>query len=216
MKLIDIGGTMEQDMWPESRLFPPVVVTDLECEPYGDLPAVVQAVYTPMLTSTYLETAAHIYADRERIVDLPLERLFTDAVFLRIPREAREAITSRLIKDALQKEGVVLRQGDSLLLGTGWETKWHDPDYITDSPYFTAEAIDWILEQGVGLLGTDAPEWDNGCQGFFPRLFESECLLLSPLVNLSAINKPRIRLIVLPLKLAGVSAAPCRAIVIEE
>jgi arylformamidase len=216
MRLIDVGGLMSHDMWPYSRLFPAVEVSELPCGPVSGLPANVQAVYTPMLASTYLETAAHIYPQREKVADLPLERLFTEAVFLRTPRGPKEAITSELILDALRREQVALSSGDSLLLATGWEHMWDDPDFITDSPYFTAEAMEWILEQGVGLLGTDAPQWDDGRQGFFPRFFESDCLLLSPLVNLSAVSRPRVRLVTLPLKLAGVSAAPCRAIVIEE
>jgi arylformamidase len=215
MRMVDIGGPMEHHMWPESRIFPAVEVTELAVEPYGELPAYVQAVCTPMLASTYLETPAHVFPDRIKVADLPVERLFTNAVVLKIPRGAKEAITSQLIKRALREQNTFLEKGDSLLIGTGWDAKWNDPSYIKDSPYFTAEAIDWILGREVGLLGADAPEWDDGRQGFFPQFFQSGVLLLSPLVNLFEVSKPRVRLITLPLKLVGVSAAPCRAIVIE-
>jgi arylformamidase len=103
-------------------------------------------------------------------------------------------------------------------VGTGWDRKWDDEDYFLQAPYFSGEAIDWILAQGVGILGADSPQWDSreDPQDFFPRFFQSECLLLAPLINLLEIEQPRVKLITLPLKVAGACAAPCRAIVVEE
>jgi kynurenine formamidase len=103
-----------------------------------------------------------------------------------------------------------------LLIGTGWDAHWHATDFLQDPPHFTGEAIEWILTQQVGLLGCDSPLWDgrHDPQHFFPRFFQTDTLLLAPLVNLGAVRLPRVRLITLPLKVRGVCAAPCRAVVI--
>jgi arylformamidase len=169
-----------------------------------------------MNASTYLETAAHLYPDRIKIADLPPERLFTQAVIARVPLGPQGEITSALIHQALDDSGESIRKGDSLIVATGWDRHWAAPDFISASPHFAAEAIDWILAQEPGLLGSDASQWDDGRQGFFPRFFRSDILLLGPLVNLAAVSITRVQLITLPLKVAGVCAAPCRVFAIED
>jgi arylformamidase len=215
MRRIDIGGTLAHHLWAESTIYPLVEVTELPPPRAGSTPTYAQAVFTPMNASTYLETAAHLYPERIKIADLPLERLYTEAVVARVPLGAGGEITSALIQQSLQESAETLRPGDSLLVATGWDAQWAAPNYISDSPHFAAEAIDWILAQGVGLLGSDSSQWDDGRQGFFPRFFQHDILLLGPLVNLGALSQPRVQLMVMPLKLAGVCAAPSRVIATE-
>jgi arylformamidase len=216
MRRIDVGGTLAHHLWAESTIYPLVEVTELPPPRPGPYPTYAQAVYTPMNTSTYLETAAHLYPDGIKIADLPLERLFTEAVVARVPLGASGEISSALIHQSLRTSGEALKPGDSLLVTTGWDAMWDAPNYISDSPHFAAEAIDWILAQRVGLLGSDASQWDDGRQGFFPRFFQHDILLLGPLVNLGSLSKTRVQLIVMPLKLAGVCAAPSRVVAVEE
>jgi kynurenine formamidase len=215
MNRIDIGGTLRHHMWEGVSLYPLVEVTELPPRGGRDYLSYSQAVYTPVQSSTYLETAAHMYPERIKVADLPLDRLFSEAVVLQIPLEPREAITSAAIRSALMETGETIRPGDSLLISTGWDKMWDAANFISDSPYFAAEAIDWILAQRVALLGSDACQWDNGQQGFFPRFFLTETLLLGPLVRLTTISRPRVKLMTLPLKVSGTCAAPCRVIVEE-
>lgn len=216
MRRIDVGGTLTHHLWAQSAIYPLAEVTELPPPRPAPYRSYAQAVYTPMNASTYLETAAHLYPDRIKVADLPLDRLFTDAVVVKVPLGPKGEITSAMIQQGLRAAGETVRKGDSLLIGTGWDTMWDAPNYISDSPHFAAEAIDWILAQEVGLLGSDASQWDDGRQGFFPRFFQFDILLLGPLVNLGAVSRPRVRLVTLPLKLAGVCAAPCRVIVEED
>jgi len=219
MRRIEISGTLKHHMWSfQGNPHPRVEVSELPTLATLPYRVYAQAIYTPMQASTYLETAAHLYPDRIKVDELPLERLFTDAVVLKVPLGAGEKITAPALSQALQSLGVPLRKGDSLLVGTGWDKKWDDPDYFRGAPYFSAEAMDWILAHEIGILGADSPQWDNleDPQGFFPQFFETETLLLAPLINLSQVSQPRVKLITLPLKVGGVCAAPCRAIVIEE
>src|SRR3712207_5846750 len=101
MRRIDIGGTLSHNMWdtPEN-FFPRVVVTQLPAPEWLNYPVYAQAVSAPMQASTYLETGAHMYPDRLTIEALPLERLFTSAVVLKIPLGEDEHITGPLIRQA--------------------------------------------------------------------------------------------------------------------
>ena len=215
MKRIDIGGALRHHLWEGVSLFPLVEVRELPPMAGPGYMTYSQTVYTPVQASSYLETAAHMYPDRIKVADLPLDRLFTEAVVLQVPLGPKAAITSAALRQALAASGETIRPDDSLLISTGWDAMWEAPNFITHSPYFAAEAIDWILAQKVGLLGSDACQWDNGQQGFFPRFFQTEILLLAPLVKLTTITRPRVRLITLPLKVQGTCAAPCRVIVEE-
>ena len=49
---------------------------------------------------------------------------------------------------------------------------------------------------------------------FFPMFFRSDALLLAPLVNLAQVPVPRVNLVVLPLRIRGACASPCRAIAV--
>jgi arylformamidase len=215
MKRIDIGGALRHHMWEGYSLYPLVEISELPPRGGRGYMSYSQAIYTPVQVSSYLETAAHMYPERIKVADLPLDRLFTEAVVPQIPLGPRAAITSAAIQQALAACGEFIRPGDSLLISTGWDAMWDAPNFISDSPFFAAEAIDWILAQKVGLLGSDASQWDNGEQGFFPRYFQTETLLLGPLVKLNTVTRSRVRLITLPLKVSGTCAAPCRVIVEE-
>ena len=218
MRLIDIGGALKHHMWAvEGNPNPLVEVAELPTLPHLPYQVYAQTVFTPGQASTYLETAAHMDPARIKLDELPPERFFTEAVVLKIPLGADAHISTALIQQGLREAGETLHPGDSLIIGTGWDARWDEPDYLLYPPHFTGEAIDWIIAQDIGLLGCDSPLWDGrrDPQHFFPRFFQSDVLLLAPLVNVFAVQRSRVRLVTLPFKAAGVCAAPCRAIVME-
>lgn len=218
MRLIDIGGSLEHGKSVVPELFPPIIVDELaprEGRPYT---VYHQTVFTHMQASTYLETGAHLYKGLVTIDQLPLERCFLNAVVLKIPKEADEYVTSALIEQALVAEAVSIHKGDALLIGTGWDKNWCTEDSCPKCPHFTAEAMVWIVDQGVSLFGTDTPWVDSKAN---PKIdyqwfFSTDVLFLIPLVNLMSVRKPRVKLVVLPLKVVGACAGACRAVVIED
>ena len=141
-----------------------------------------------------------------------------DTVVLQIPKEGGQAISVADLEAALAQSRETLKPGDALLVATGWDTHWYAPDYMTNPPYFLSEAIYWILDKKVGLLGSDTPRYDNPKkpQNFFPEFFKHDILLLAPLINLTQVTKSRVKLIALPCKFKGCCASPVRALIIEE
>lgn len=93
-----------------------------------------------------------------------------------------------------------------------------DKDYLNNSPYFTYNAMMWLIDKKPFILGSDVARWENleKLEGFFPKFYEADILMLAPCVNLEKIIKPRVKLTVLPLKIPKTSATPCRAVIIEE
>lgn len=172
------------------------------------------------LTGTYFETSKHLYADHRSIDELPLERCFVPATIARIPKGAREHITAAELEAAA---GANLQRGDALLVNTGWSaTRWWESGetFVMESPHFELEAMQWIVDRGITILGGDMPCFDDpqpgGGQNVNTLLFSIDALILAPLVNLEAVTADRARLTVLPIKLKGACGAPCRAIITEE
>jgi kynurenine formamidase len=219
MHIIEISGPIEDGMWSYADPYPTPRVTQIPPPDWLDYPVYSQIVTMAMQCATYLETAAHMYLDRISINQLPLARCYNlPALTLWVPKAADEAITVADLEAALAQTGEHIQPGDALLVGTGWDKQWQQPDYVTHPPYFTAAAIDWVLDQQVSLLGGDTPRYDSphNPQNFFPKFFQQDILLLAPVINLDQVRQPRGKLTALPLKIKGACASPVRALWIEE
>jgi len=219
MRIIDISGSIENGMWSYADPYPAPSITEIPAPDWLAYPVYSQTVRMAVQTATYLETGAHMYRDAINIDQVPLERCYLiDALTLWIPKGPDQAISVDDLAGALAKSGETFRPGDALLVGTGWDTHWTEPDYLTNPPYFLASAIDWVLDQQASLLGGDTPRYDspNDPQNFFTKFFKQDILLLAPLINLQQVQKTRGKLTALPLKIKGACASPVRALWIEE
>jgi kynurenine formamidase len=218
LRIIDISGSLEDGMWSYGEPYPTPRITQIPAPDWLAYPVYSQMVSMAVQSATYLETAAHMDPGRMPINELPLERCFMlDAVALWLPKAANEAIQADELAQAVAACNIQLNVGEALLIGTGWDRHWHAPDYVTDPPYFAAEAIDWVLERKVSLLSADTPRFDSPHhpQNFFPKFFQHDILLLAPVVNLEQIGNARGKLVALPLKIKDACASPVRALWIE-
>lgn len=95
------------------------------------------------------------------ISECPLEWYWGEAVVLDLRhKKDGEAVTSKDIKDALNKIGHTLEYGDIVCLYFNADKKFGTPDYWTHFPGMSAEATTYILDQGVKVIGTDAIGFD--------------------------------------------------------
>lgn len=70
----------------------------------------------------------------------------------------RYEITPADVQRTMRHHGIEIRQGDSVLVRTGWLAAWYDsqPDrYFASQPGVGPDAALWLYEQGMALLGTD-------------------------------------------------------------
>ena len=93
-----------------------------------------------------------------------------------------------------------------------------DPEFLNEGPYFTRDAMDWMLSKKPFMIGGDSARWesDENPQGFFPDFFASNTLMVGPLVDLEKVPFTRCRLTALPIKVAGTSCSPARVILTAE
>jgi kynurenine formamidase len=70
----------------------------------------------------------------------------------------RYEITPEDMDEALRSQGTQLRQGDSVLVRTGWLAAWYgsDPErYFASQPGVGPDAAVWLYDRGMAVLGTD-------------------------------------------------------------
>ena len=119
--------------------------------------------------------------------------------------------------DELVSLNIKPEPGSAILMRTGWDRMWDKPNFVKESPHFTKEAMEWLLDKNPSIIGGDIPCFDDpqNSEGLVKMLFEKGALILAPLVNLDEITKTKVQLIALPPKIEEVCACPCRAIVVE-
>jgi len=214
MKIIDITGVIEPGMWWFEPPVPKVEFTAI-----GSLDKegwVSHAITLSAITGTYLETGAHVLKNVRTIDEVEARELVCDAVVARVkPKNGLEHVTRKELEPAVSK----LRPGDALIIDTGWYRNWNKENFILESPHFDEEAVEMLLEKQISILCSDMVCYDDPRKPEMPllrRIFATGTLILGTVVGLGEITRDRVKLIALPLKLKGVSASPCRAIVIEE
>lgn len=221
MSLIDITGSVHTGMWHYEEPFPAFTL-----KPLPEVPWVKGRVYCEIFdglnsqTGTYLETPAHYFGNDRcyLLADVPTEKLFRiPCRSIVIPEEnfsgpERTPITLDQLLDAVGDD--LPQPGEAILVGTGWGKRWDEEDFLSRSPYFSREAMDWLIARKPFLLGSDVPRWESfeHPQGLFDPFYHADILMLTPCVNLEQLGNCRCRLTALPLHVPGTSCAPCRAV----
>src|SRR3989442_1269773 len=62
-----------------------------------------------------------------------------------------------------------LKPLDIVLLRTDAANYRHEKRYLTDHPGMTKEAVHWLLDRGVKMMGIDAPGFDPPVPNMFER-----------------------------------------------
>lgn len=107
-------------------------------------------------TGTYLDSPFHRYADGADLAGLDL------ATLVDLPAEVFHLadLPTRGIPVGVFLDRPDLR-GSAVLLHTGWDRHFGTPAYGSGSPYLDAEAVDYLVAQGVAIVGIDALNIDD-------------------------------------------------------
>ncbi len=165
------------------------------------------------------------------IDQLPLEWFFSDGVVLDFTgRERGQAIRPEEIEAELERIGYRLKPLDIVLVRTGMDAFYDDPNYFLLGPGVTPEATRWLFDRGIRVMGIDAWSWDA------PLDLEAEAALkerrpgifwaahqadlpyaqIERLVNLDKLPPFGFKVAAFPLKIEGASAGPARVVAILE
>ena len=132
------------------------------------------------------------------------------------------------VERELERIGHELAERDIVLVHTGRDEFYAQPDYIARGPGVTAAATRWLWERGVRVMGIDAWGWDvplhlqaeqakaAGEPGIFWAAHQADIPYsqIERLCNLGALPSTGFTVACFPLRIVGASAAPARVVAI--
>jgi kynurenine formamidase len=167
----------------------------------------------------------------QTIDELPLDWFFRPGVVLDFSDRADgEAVEAGDLEPALASAGHELKERDIVLIKTGRDAYYEQPDYMARGPGVTAAATQWLYEHGVRVMGIDAWGWDRPLHMQAAEALESkgpgvfweahQCGLaysqIERLANLDQLPGTGFTVACFPLKLVGASGAPARVVAILD
>lgn len=168
-------------------------------------------------TGTHMDSPAHMVKDGITIDMIPLETIVGKAKVIDFTNKGKgDKITLEEIKSC----GTKFEKGDRLLIKTGWYKNWGSNAYYDQWPWVTAEAAQWIVDQGVIFVCMDVPSPDDplsntgyGMPSPIHNIFlQNGVILVEYLTNTLDIDKEEISITALPLKVKGCDGFPARVI----
>jgi kynurenine formamidase len=163
----------------------------------------------------------------QTIDELPLEWFFGDGVVLDMTAKGDgDPVTAAEVEGELARIGHELRPLDIVLVRTGRDAFYGQPDYMARGCGVTADATRWLYERGVRVMGIDAWGWDAPLHlqaqaalerrepGIFWAAHQADLAYcqIERLVNLGELPPTGFRLACFPLRVTGGSAGPTRAV----
>jgi kynurenine formamidase len=247
MRLIDLSAPIA----PDPAELPEPLRTEISYEDHADGAALIETLFGvgPELlrdgegwaTETFLRFGTHnsthvdapwhynsrVAGERAQTIDeLPLEWFLAPGVIIdATDRGDGEALGAEDVEARLPRP---LAEREIVLVRTGRDAYYGQPDYIARGPGVTAEATRWLFERGVRVMGIDAWGWDSplhlqaerakssGEPGIFWSAHQVDLpyAQIERLVNLGALPPDGFQVACFPLRLVGGSAAPARVVAI--
>ncbi len=248
MKFVDLSATIA----PSPEGVPAYLRTDIAFHPHAAGAAQAQAILkvpasvfrnsegwaTETITSLGTHDTTHVDApwhynsqiqgQRAATIDeLPLEWFYGDGVVLDMAHKADGDAMSRAdAQQALEAMGYSLKPLDIVLVRTGRDAFYSQPDYLFRGCGVTAEATHWLYEQGIRVMGIDAWGWDapldrqagqalsSGQPGVFWAAHQADLAYahMERLMNLGELPAHGFKVACFPLKIKGGSAGPARVV----
>lgn len=167
--------------------------------------------------ATHVDVPLHFFEDRASLDQVPMDVFMGRAVIADLShKQPLEPITADDIEAAVRD---VWQPGDRLLVRTDYlRDHWGREDFYDRPPYLTPSMADWAVENQASLVGLDCITELPGdkTSPVHLRLLGARIPILEYLTNMDQASTKTGFLMALPMKVAGVEAAPVRAIYIED
>jgi arylformamidase len=164
---------------------------------------------------THIEAPYHVRREGMDVADVPLEDLCGPAVVLDLRFTLPGGVvTVDDIRQAAEAAGGV-RQGD-IVLGR------FDPTGPESNRHFEAEAISYLIDAGMKLMGVDLggvelPASDPRAEGQYNhhQLLDNDICLIEQVGHLDRLTQPRVTVFALPIPIKKLDSFPIRLIALE-
>src|SRR5919109_535161 len=164
-------------------------------------------------TGTHVDAPCHFKPGLASIDMIPAHRLVCNALLIRAEKRASQLIEQQDLSNHQ------IRQGDTVVIATGWEKCADSRNYMTENPGLSKQAARYLAKKKVNAVAIDCPSIDVGTDSSFTAhniLLSHNILAVENLCNLDRIasnnNNSKFTLIISPLKLGGATGSPARVL----
>lgn len=160
-------------------------------------------------TGTYIDSPFHCFSGGTDLAGLELESLVgLPAEVIHMPQAAGRGIQA----DAFRGRNL---EGAAVLLHTGWDRHFGDPEYATGAPFLTEEGARFLVDAGAALVGIDSLNIDDkdsgGSRPAHTLLLGAGVHIIEHLTNLGDLPARGARFTAVPPKIADFGTFPVRA-----
>ncbi|MBO4744968.1 MAG: cyclase family protein [Bacteroidales bacterium] len=215
MKIIDLSFVIENGIptcgtpWHQT----------VKLEQMGTIDTVGRNTHSILLgshTGTHMDAPYHFVKGGRTIESTPLETLCGPISVIDFSRfKAGDVVQYDDVKD--------LKVTERMLFRFDWFKHWRTGDYYKAFPFFSEEAVSFLMANGIKLLAMDTPSPDdtkniNSIDSpNHKALLSKDIIIIEYLNNTDQIDLTKKHtLVALPLKLKGSDGSPSRVILFEE
>lgn len=238
-RIIDLSMPVHNDMITFPRIVRPALVMYESHEEFAERIGAAEfgassltASYMVVLSDhvgTHIDALRHLRSDKDAPgpEGIPLEYCYGDGVVLDFRHKpSGSGMNAEEVQEALDKIEYQLKPLDIVLIHTGAGSYQDEERYLTDHCGMTAGATNWLLDQGIKVVGIDAITWDPPVWAMFERkqfweahrvMADREYYHIENMTNLDKLPRPYgFKVSALPVLWTKTTAAPIRAVAIFE
>ena len=171
---------------------------------------------------THIEVPYHVAEEGEDLASVSLERLCGEAVILDLTEvEPGSDVTLSAIQEAAESAGGMSRD-DIVFCRFDFDRYYDQPDQ-PKAPSFTAEAVQWLVDQGMKMMGVDTggielPKSDPRAPKQYNHhlLLDKGIPLIENLANLDQLSRSRVTIFAFPVAIERLDSFPLRVVALED
>jgi len=215
LEIIDLTYNLENDMitydapWHPSFSIEQLASIDKEGR---DTRKVVFGTHT----GTHIDAPRHFIKNGKTVENIPLNKLIGPVEIIDFSHLAeKESVSLELIKS--------VKFSKKMIFKFGWGEKWGNMKFYDDYPYFSKESVEYLVSNGIELIGHDTPSPDASYEKsdidspIHKILLNSEVILVEYLANLNSVKTfDNWNIVVSPLRLKGADGSPSRVFIYRE
>ncbi|MHB8062821.1 MAG: cyclase family protein [Ruminiclostridium sp.] len=166
--------------------------------------------------ATHVESSLHFFPDGKPINEVDLEILVGPAIVADL---SYKSVREPIYADDLEKAvGDIVNDGCRLLIRTDYlNNYWESDSYWDNPPYLTLDAVNWIVEKKIKLVGIDCLTEKPGdiTSPVHFNLLKNDIPIIEYIKNMNQLSQKEVFLIALPILVKGAEAAAARVIAID-
>jgi kynurenine formamidase len=215
MKVIDLTLTISENIptFPGSPQPNFINWENIEKDGYN-----LELLFLSTHTGTHIDAPYHFLKKGQKIHQIMIKRLVTEAILIKIRKGSDQSITKMDIEKFEKKNGKI-DEGSTVIFHTGWQKNLEKKSYFLRNPGLAISAAKYLALKKINLVGIDSPSIDLGKDEKFSVhhiLAKNGILIVENLANLEKIHSGKFHLIVAPLKLKNATGSPVRAIALVD